>query len=104
MGCAIYLHGHSAGGTNPSLVEAMYRGLPVCAFDVDYNRASTDEKALFFSSAADLAKILQSVDDKSLQVLGVRMQNYAQSRYRWELVAEQYAQLIDSLAPPSTAH
>ena len=33
----LYVHGHSAGGTNPSLVEAMFLGLPIIAFGVSYN-------------------------------------------------------------------
>jgi glycosyltransferase involved in cell wall biosynthesis len=35
-GC--YLHGHSVGGTNPALVQAMHSGAPVCACDTTYNR------------------------------------------------------------------
>ena len=36
--CLFYIHGHSAGGTNPSLVEAMFCDAPILAFDVGYNR------------------------------------------------------------------
>ena len=43
---SLYVHGHSAGGTNPSLVEAMNLGLPILAFDCVYNRATTEDKAL----------------------------------------------------------
>ncbi|WPN48582.1 DUF1972 domain-containing protein [Pseudomonas sp. P8_241] len=46
--CTLYVHGHSAGGTNPSLVEAMWLGLPIIAFDVSFNRASTEDKAEYF--------------------------------------------------------
>ena len=40
-----YIHTHSACGTAPSLVEAMYLGLPVFSFDVPANRATTENKA-----------------------------------------------------------
>ena len=40
--CTLYVHGHSAGGTNPSLVEAMYLGLPVFAFASGYNEYSSN--------------------------------------------------------------
>lgn len=43
-----YVHGHSAGGTNPSLVEAMYLGLPVVSFNVSYNKTTTENKAFVF--------------------------------------------------------
>jgi putative lipase involved disintegration of autophagic bodies len=39
--CYLYIHGHSAGGTNPSLVEAIYLGLPILAFGVEYNKETT---------------------------------------------------------------
>ena len=48
--CLVYIHGHSAGGTNPSLVEAMYLGRPVIAFDVSYNCVTTENKALYFKN------------------------------------------------------
>ena len=48
--CTLYIHGHSAGGTNPSLVEAMYLGLPVFAFSSGYNEYTTENKALYFDS------------------------------------------------------
>ena len=39
-----YIHGHSAGGTNPSLVEAMHFGKPVLAFDCNFNRYTMEDK------------------------------------------------------------
>ena len=93
-GCSLSLHGHSAGGTNPSLVEAMYSGLPVYAFDVDYNRETTEQSARYFSSATELASMLNGLDDSALSGIGERMAEIAQRRYRWELVANQYAELL----------
>ena len=36
--CGVYLHGHSVGGTNPALVQAMGMGAPTVALDTVYNR------------------------------------------------------------------
>jgi len=44
----LYVHGHSAGGTNPSLVEAMFLGLPIVSYNVSYNKTTTENKALYF--------------------------------------------------------
>jgi glycosyltransferase involved in cell wall biosynthesis len=41
------VHWHSAGGINPSLMEAMHFGKAVLAFDCNYNRSTTEDKALF---------------------------------------------------------
>jgi len=51
---SLYVHGHSAGGTNPSLVEAMYLGLPIIAYGVSYNRVTTEHKAIYFKTLEDL--------------------------------------------------
>lgn len=53
--CAIYLHGHSVGGTNPSLVEMLYYDCAVLCFDVSYNRASAGDGASYFKDASALA-------------------------------------------------
>lgn len=42
-----YIHGHSAGGTNPSLVEAMFFGCPILCYDVVYNRETTNHEAYY---------------------------------------------------------
>ena len=96
---SLYIHGHSAGGTNPSLVEAMYLGLPVIAFDVIYNRITTEGKALYFSDAADLVQQLLILDDASLREVGQKMQSIAEKRYRWQVIAQAYAQIITSNQP-----
>jgi glycosyltransferase involved in cell wall biosynthesis len=51
---SIYIHGHRIGRTNPSLVEAMYLGLPVIAYRVSYNVVTTGNKALYFNRVKDL--------------------------------------------------
>ncbi len=60
---AVYIHGHSAGGTNPSLVEAMHFGVPIIAFDCDFNRSTTEDKALFFRDADSLQQTLVSLTE-----------------------------------------
>ena len=90
----VYIHGHSAGGTNPSLVEAMYLGLPVIAYNVSYNKTTTEGKALYFSSAEDLRKVIQDVPVSKLKQLGAEMKAIAKRRYTWKLIATKYAYLV----------
>jgi glycosyltransferase involved in cell wall biosynthesis len=92
--CQLYLHGHSAGGTNPSLVEAMSLGLPVFAFDVGYNRETTENSAAYFSSSVELAGMLASLDELTLKGMGEKLAHIAARRYRWELIAAQYSKLL----------
>ncbi len=88
--CSLYLHGHSAGGTNPSLVEAMYLGLNVLAFDVSFNRFTTEEKASYFTTAKDL----QEKVDQSIIENGKVMQAIALERYTWKKIAEAYTEIF----------
>ncbi len=92
--CFVYIHGHSAGGTNPSLVEAMYLGLPVLAFDVSYNRSTTDNQAFYFKNAQDLSKQLQHWHYRDFRANGNRMVALAQKRYTWAIVAGKYKRLV----------
>ena len=89
---ALYVHGHSAGGTNPSLVEAMNLGLPILAFDCVYNRATTQEKCLYWKTPADLQNLLQK-DDSTFAEIGKIMLEEGKSLYSWKCIAEQYEKL-----------
>ncbi|SMY10365.1 DUF1972 domain-containing protein [Flavimaricola marinus] len=97
-GSSAYIHGHSAGGTNPSLVEMMHFGVPVFAYDCMFNRHSTDDKALFFSDAADLRAKLANTDPGTLAANGAAMKALAQERYTWAAIGEAYFDLIRTTA------
>ncbi|SMG11343.1 Glycosyltransferase involved in cell wall bisynthesis [Marivirga sericea] len=98
---SLYVHGHSAGGTNPSLVEAMYLGLPIIAFGVSYNRVTTEEKALYFNSLGELVDQLQGIDDGYLKPLGAKMLEVGKRRYNWKLISQKYRQLVlEALSAP----
>jgi glycosyltransferase involved in cell wall biosynthesis len=88
--CRFYIHGHSAGGTNPSLVEAMYIGAPVISFDVIYNRETTENEALFFKTASELMSFIDEIENQDLNLIGNRMKMIAEKRYTWEIIAKKY--------------
>lgn len=85
---AMYIHGHSAGGTNPSLVEAMFFGKPILAFDCIYNRATTGNKAYYFKDSDELVSLISI---KELD--GAAMNEMAQKEYTWKKIASQYEAL-----------
>lgn len=84
--CRWYIHGHSAGGTNPSLVEAMHFGRTVFAFDCVYNRATTYDRAFYWNSTEQLKQLIA---DDTLGC-GAAMQELAQTHYTWKKIASQY--------------
>ncbi|MDW3192741.1 MAG: DUF1972 domain-containing protein [Cytophagales bacterium] len=92
--CKVYIHGHSAGGTNPSLVEAMRSGVPVIAKDVSFNRVTMHSKGLYFSDKADLVSQLNELEKHDLSGLGKRLETVAIENYSWEHIAEQYRNIF----------
>lgn len=92
--CAIYLHGHSAGGTNPALIEAMNLGLPVYTFDCAYNRETTLNKAIYFKNVTELIELIQYTSKETLIALGETMLKIANERYTWELISDEYYNLL----------
>lgn len=87
----LYLHGHSAGGTNPSLVEAMHLELPIFCFDVTYNRTTTQNQAYYFDSTNTLVNLIAETKYQELLELGEKMHSIAKKRYTWSRIAKQYA-------------
>jgi glycosyltransferase involved in cell wall biosynthesis len=90
----LYIHGHSAGGTNPSLVEAMYLALPVLAFKVSYNITTTENKAIYFSTSKELTQQLCVLSTEQQAALKAEMKAIANRRYTWKVIAKQYELLI----------
>ena len=83
-----YVHGHSAGGTNPSLVEAMFFGRPILSFDVVYNRETTQNKAHYYQNAQELTALIeQGVDN------GKELKDVACKQYTWAQIAKEYEAL-----------
>ncbi len=89
-----YVHGHSAGGTNPSLVEAMYAGMPVMAYDVDYNRHTTHNEAIYWSDASGLADRIRATSDSALYEIASKMAEIARQHYTWSVVTRQYSEVL----------
>jgi len=90
----VYIHGHSVGGTNPSLVEAMSLQLSILAFDVSYNRITTGNKALYFSDSDELLSLFRNTDDDTYKNIGNDMLLMAKEDYLWEKIAQDYLKII----------
>jgi glycosyltransferase involved in cell wall biosynthesis len=96
--CMVYIHGHSAGGTNPSLVEAMYLGLPVIAFNVNYNKSTTEYAAQYFKSSEELIDIISKNKFSDFISLGYKMAEIAHRRYTWKAISNKYFYLVKKVS------
>lgn len=91
----LYVHGHSAGGTNPSLVEMMHFAIPVLAHGCNFNRHTTEERARYFMSANELADAARGLSSQSAEEIGDAMQEIAKRRYTWDAIGKAYFDLAD---------
>lgn len=100
---ASYLHGHSVGGTNPSLLRAMGAAAPVLAFDVNFNREVLGDTGRFWADAKDVAVSIEQVeaDPVAARERGLRGQAHVAEHYRWEDVADSYELLCERLVRQS---
>lgn len=94
--CSFYVHGHSAGGTNPSLVEAMFLRLPVIAFGISYNKETTGSKAKYFRNGEELISILSSITDEERKKTAAAMKEIAVARYQWLRISSRYREQIEA--------
>ncbi len=101
-----YLHGHSVGGTNPSLLRAMGAGTATIAFDVGFNREVLDEDGWWFSDAAQLATAVDAADadDALVAARGRRARERVASAFRWDDVADRYEALAVRIAAGGSVH
>ncbi|MCX7523034.1 DUF1972 domain-containing protein [Microbacterium sp. STN6] len=90
-----YLHGHSVGGTNPSLLRAMGAGTAVMAWDVVFNHDVAGPSASYFSSSADLARLIEAAEasPQTTSKYGAALQLRAATNYRWDAVSSAYEEL-----------
>jgi glycosyltransferase involved in cell wall biosynthesis len=94
-----YLHGHSVGGTNPSLLRALGASAPTTAFDVNFNREVLGEAGRYFRDAADVrTRIEDSESDVALTVELGTLARIQAKRYDWDEVTDRYEELCLRLA------
>lgn len=91
----IYFHGHTVGGTNPSLLEAMASHSLIVAHDNKFNKAILEEDALYFNNAAEVASVVKEI--RSKQDFGNFIENNINkitTKYSWEIINNSYLELM----------
>lgn len=96
--CKAYIHGHSVGGTNPSLLEAMgSRNLILC-HDNAFNREVTDNSQLYFSNSSDCADqilYIEKMTEKEIESYSQNAINRIIEYYDWNRILIKYKNLFD---------
>jgi len=94
--CRLYIHGHTAGGTNPSLVEALGAGCPILAHDNRFNRWVLGGHGRYFFDETDCAKQLDSLLDDREELARMREKSWSRhhSLFTWEWILASYDRLL----------
>lgn len=92
--CTVYVHGHSAGGTNPTLVEAMSLGLPIFSFSSVFNQFTTFNQALYFKDSIELRALIDRHSNIDLSQIGKNLKDLAQLHYCWENITNEYNKVL----------
>lgn len=90
-GARTYVHGHSVGGTNPSLLRAIGAGAATTAFDVVFNREVLGDAGRYFASCDELSGLIEQTeaDDADIRIRKAAARARALS-YDWDDVADRY--------------
>jgi glycosyltransferase involved in cell wall biosynthesis len=98
--CKAYLHGHSVGGTNPSLLEALGCGNIVIAHDNVFNREVTESKMFYFNDTEECAAAIKKTceldheEEKNLKLYSqARIRDY----YNWDRIADVYNLFLNKI-------
>ncbi|WP_456373022.1 DUF1972 domain-containing protein [Thiolapillus sp.] len=95
----LYIHGHTVGGTNPSLVEALGAGSAVLAHDNIYNRWVAGEGAAFFADEEECAGLLDVLMQEGTEI--ERMRKASRNRFRqtfqWPMILRAYEECLLSM-------
>ena len=93
-----YIHGHSVGGTNPSLLEALASTKVNLLYDVGFNRECGEDSCLYWSKKANsLSKIIancDSFDNKMNEKLNEESTNQIKQKYDWIFIVNLYEKVF----------
>lgn len=96
---SIYFHGHSVGGTNPSVIEAMSCGCFIISHDNIFNRSVLNDNALFFKDTDDISYYIEHLDEYKSRRKNFIKSNFHQinTKYNWKLIVSKYEQFFQRL-------
>lgn len=95
----LYLHGHSVGGTNPALLEAMGSGALILAHDNPFNREVLADAGHYFADEPSLrARLvdLEQLDAATRAGYAERARGRILSHYSWDDLADRYLDVLEA--------
>jgi glycosyltransferase involved in cell wall biosynthesis len=75
----------------------MASGLPIFAYDVNFNRYTTDNRCLYFKNEKGLNSLILNINKNKISKIGIRMKQVASQKYKWNKIGQQYLKLFQNL-------
>ncbi len=98
----LYFHGHSVGGTNPSLLEAMSSQALICAHHNPFNEAILKKDAYYFSNAQDVTTVFENANRRIDQYKVENNLEKIKNIYEWSMIIDQYEHCLLSAVNEKT--
>ncbi len=91
----LYFHGHSVGGTNPSLLEAMSGGALIAAHDNEFNRAILQNDAFYFNSVDEVAQLVNTGEqtEQTAAMINSNLKKIKE-QFNWPAITDEYEKCI----------
>jgi glycosyltransferase involved in cell wall biosynthesis len=86
----LYFHGHSVGGTNPSLLEAMSSRALIIANDNEFNKTILKENAFYFKTAIDVKTYIETLIKKDHLAKLDNCYNQIDKQFNWNIINKKY--------------
>lgn len=93
----LYFHGHSVGGTNPSLLEAMASNSLIIAHDNIFNQSILEDDAYYFSTSNDVKSYLTTINKLEETLKINRNKEKIKKTYNWELINGKYLAFFEKV-------
>lgn len=95
-----YFHGHSVGGTNPSLLEAMASECFILSHDNIFNKSVLGSNAIYYSSAGDVKELLDKIGDLEAEHKADYLHNnlnVIRGQYSWEKLVDEHEKYFEEI-------
>ena len=95
-----YIHGHSVGGTNPGLLEAMSATDVCLLYNCVFNKEVGDDATLYFEDDVSLAELInrcENINDEEKKLLGMKAKDRILKEYSWDKIVSQYEKLFTAI-------
>ena len=89
-----YIHGHSVGGTNPSLLEALSLTKLNILYDVCFNKDVGKKSCIYFDEKKSLSKILNNITKYDRKKMGKECQEIIKNNFTWDIIVDKYKKIF----------